>query len=573
MSATMTSLPILQRALRTHWRDRRSFLLLLGLAGAVAIFLLWRYADESVSYSRTHDMTERLREVGQTLWWQIGFLQTALALLVAPAQTAGNIARERERGLLENLMLAPITPARIVLEKWVGGMAPLLLIWLVLLPFLLIINFLGGLGIQALGILLAFQILLLATGAAIGLACSAWSHRAHLALRSAYGLVILWILGSGVAAFLSGGTIIGGWPGGNTPPFYIDFIGRTNPFLGAYDLIVPGGLEDRWFGSVVSLLIILIFCLWAAMQGVRRPLVQAPFIGAKNANKSGKSSAKKLNTSSHFEVPLIGALHFSNPVLGREVRAKFRLRQPPLPVIIVEIVLALAVAYFYVWTIWTALTDTGSREIIFAGVTITGFIITLISCAVMGANGFSREFESGTWEGVRLSLLRPSVIVAGKLGGIALACALFSLPVWPLLLPCVEWSNVTQGYSGTISVWQLVAIGIIWLGCVVSMTMWGLWMGLRTRKSSSATGATMGTATAWLVGVPIFLFSSGSRTSEKWAEALNPIVAWSATGSWRNPDFATQLGLPFLCVALIFSALMWVAIARKVRREFGIVDF
>lgn len=94
----MTSLPILQRALRTHWRDRRSFLLLLGLAGAVAIFLLWRYTDESVSYSRTRDMTERLREVGQTLWWQIGFLQTALALLVAPAQTAGNIARERKRG-------------------------------------------------------------------------------------------------------------------------------------------------------------------------------------------------------------------------------------------------------------------------------------------------------------------------------------------------------------------------------------------------------------------------------------------------------------------------------------------
>lgn len=138
-------------------------------------------------------------------------------------------------------MLAPITPARIVLEKWVGGMAPLLLIWLVLLPFLLIVDFLGGLGIEALGVLLAFQILLLATGAAIGLACSAWSHRAHLALRSAYGLVILWILGSSIAAFLAGGTILGGWPGGKAPPFYLNFIGRTNPFLGAYDLICRAG--------------------------------------------------------------------------------------------------------------------------------------------------------------------------------------------------------------------------------------------------------------------------------------------------------------------------------------------
>ncbi len=569
----MTSLPILQRALRTHWRDRRSFLLLLGLAGAVALFLLWRYADESVSTSPTSDMTERLREVGQTLWWQIGFLQTVLALLVAPAQTAGNIARERERGLLENLMLAPITPARIVLEKWVGGMAPLLLIWLVLLPFLLIINFLGGLGIQALGVTLAFQVLLLATGAAIGLACSAWSHRAHLALRSAYGLVILWILGSGVAAFLSGGTILGGWPGGNAPPFYVDFIGRTNPFLGAYDLIVPGGLEDRWFGSALSLWIILIFCLWAAMQGVRRPLTQAPFIGAKNATKTGERAAKKPVDSSHFEMPLVGALRFSNPVLGREVRSKFRLRQPPLVVIIVEIGLALAVAYFYVWTIWTALTDTGSREIIFAGVTVTGFVVTLISCAVMGANGFAREFESGTWEGVRLSLLRPGAIVAGKFWGIALACALFSLPVWPLLLPCVGWSLTRIGYSDAISVTQFFAVGFIWVGCVIATTMWGLWMGLRTRKSSSATGATLGTITAWLIGVPSVLFTFGSQSAEKWAAALNPFVAWAATSDWRNLDLFTQLGLPFLWVALLFGALMWLVIARKVRREFGIVDF
>ena len=567
----MPSFPILTRAARTQWRDRRSFLLLFTLAGLFAIFLLWRYADEILSYSSTRDISQRLREVGQSLWWQIAWLQTVALLLVAPAQAAGSIAHERERGLLENLMLAPLAPARIVGEKWLSSLAPLLLIALVLLPFLLIVVLLGGIGIGALSALLGFQLLLAATSAAIGLACSAWARRAHLALRSAYGLIILWVLGSGAAAFLAGDSVLGSWPGGNLPPFYMTYIGRTNPILGAYDLISPGGLNsgDRWFFVVCTLVIITIFCGWTATRALRKPLVEAPFIERKSATKANNAGAKKTANSAHFEVPVIGELRFSNPVLGREVRSKFRLRQPPIGVIVCEIALALLVAYFYVWMLWTAFTDNSSRDLIFAGVVITGFIVTLISCAVTGANGFSREHESGTWESLRLSMLRPREILAGKFWSIALSCALFSLAFWPLLLPCIEWKNATVAYSGSVTIMQLLAVAIIWACCVVATTLWGLWMGLRTRKSSSASGAALGTGAAWLIVVPTLLLSSGTSVGETWAAMLNPFVALGASTDWRSPGLFTQLGLPFFCVALAFGVLMWRLILAKLRREFG----
>lgn len=568
----MSSFPILTRAARTQWRDQRSFVLLLVLAGLFTGFLIWRYADESVSYSSTREIQERLRAVGQSLWWQIAWLQTAVALLVAPAQTAGTIARERERGLLENLMLAPLSPARIVLEKWLSALSPLLLILLVLFPFTMLVVLLGGIGTQVLVALLSFQILLAATGAAIGLACSAWARRAHLALRSAYGLVTLWILGSGAAAYLAGDSFLGGFPGSYVAPFYMKYIGRTNPLLGASDLIITDSTGDRWLAATLFLAGLTLLCLWTATRALRKSLVEAPFIETKRAGKASKTGARKTLNSDHFEVPVVGALHFANPVMGREVRSKFRLRQPPVAVIVFEGILALAVAYFYARTLWTALTDDSTRGIIFWGVAITGLIVTLISCAIMGANGFSREHEGGTWESLRLSLLRPREIVAGKFWGIALTCALFSLPVWPLLLPCVAWSGsfYPSVYNESVSISQLFAVALIWLGCVVAVTLWGLWLGLRTRKSSSASGAALGTSAAWLLGVPLFLLTSGAWSGETWAAALNPFVALGATGSWRHPDALTQLGLPFLAVALGFGTLMWVVVMRVIARQLGI---
>ena len=569
------------RAWRTQWRDRSGFTLLLLLTGAFAALMVWRYADESLGEDALNVNT-RLRLVGETLWRQSAWLQSAVALLVAPALTAGGIARERERGLLESLQMAPLTPLQIVLEKWASALAPMLLVLGALAPLNLILVLSGGASPGAFYALLAFQIWSAACGAAIGLVCSAWARRAHLALRSAYGYIILWLLGSGAAAFGAGEA--GGAPPlpGVKMPIYAIWFGRTNPILAAQDLISNAPYEAKWPVATGAMSLIILAALALSARAIRRPLAEAPFMAtktkrAKRATTPGatapgataKTAAPPAMQTGHFEVPIVGALPFANPVMGREVRSKFRLRQPPLLAIVIESLLALAVFYFYLRTIWAGLTDPSSRSIVFWGVTLVGMTVTLISCAIMGANGFSREHEGGTWESLRLSLLRPREIVRGKVGGIALTCALFSIPIWPLLLPCVGWNQSDVIFGDSIEPTQLGAVALVWFGSVIATALWGLWIGRRTRKSSAASGLSLGVGAALLIGEPSLYAILSPRSDMMWMAVINPMMALTSTmdSHWRDSS-VVALALPYLLFSLAVSAILWALLERGMKREF-----
>ena len=474
------TLPILLRAWRTQWRDGRAFALLLAVAGALAALLVWRYGAVAGQVGQT-DSPQPLRAVGETLWHQSAWLQTLVVLLIAPALTAGSIARERERGLLESLQMAPLSPLQIALEKWASALGPLLLMLGAVFPLNLILVLSGGASLRELLALTAFSLACAAGGAALGLGASAWAWRTHLALRSAYGLVILWLLSSGASALAASETALRVFIG--PVPDYVKWWGRTNAILAANDLVAGAPLPAKWPYAVLLLLLLTLFCLGMAARALRRPLGEAPFIPSRrarpNASNNSSPNAALAISSGYFEVPFAGALRFANPVMGREVASKFRLRQPPLGVIVFEWVLALAVLFFYARTLGVALLDPGARQIIFWGVSFTGLSVSLIACGTMGANALAREHEDGGWAALRLSLLRPREIIAGKVGGILLTCALFSVPVWPLLLPCVSWPPrfAPMPYSGQIAPSQLVAVVAVWLGSMSAATLWGMWLG------------------------------------------------------------------------------------------------
>ena len=557
--------PILTRAWRTQWRDARGFGLLLGVVGALAALLVWRYGVESHELSRVARQI-RLRAVGETLWRQSAWLQTLIVLLIAPALTAGAIARERERGLLESLQMAPLAPLQIALEKWLSALGPLLLVLAALFPLNLILVLSGGASLRALLGLTLFQIGCAAGAAAIGLGCSAWARRAHLALRSAYAFVFLWLLSSGAAAIAAGEGPFA-LPGARMP-FYVIGWGRTNPLFAANDLVAGAPFAPKWPFVALTLGIATLLCLWTATRALRRPLGEAPFVEFKRRSKT--KNPKPALASSFFEVPFIGELRFSNPILGREVRSKFRMRQPPMPVLVAEWILGLAVLFFYARTLGVALLDPGARRIIFWGVSFTGLAVTMAACGIMGANSFAREHEDGGWDNLRLSLLRPRALIGGKAGGIMLTCAGFSLPVWPLLLPCVSWGErfLPMPYSQQISPSLLVAVVVIWVGSMGAATLWGLWLGRRTRKTNAAVALTLGTGVFWLVAGPV-LESWVGNAAPIWS-ALNPFLAfaWASDAQWPI-SLAAALGLPFLAAMATLGALLWGALEWGMRREFS----
>ena len=197
--------------------------------------------------------------------------------------------------------------------------------------------------------------------------------------------------------------------------------------------------------------------------------------------------SQKRDSSGFFDVPLIRNLQFANPIFARELRGKFRMRQPPLLAILIEGLLGLGVLYFYGYALWTAWTQPQSRDIIWWIISSIALLILMIACGVMGAHGFARERESGTWEGVQLSLLSASEILRGKIGGILVGCLLFTLPFWPLLLLCLRIHET--GYSGGgVSLRQVGATAMILAATAWAFTVFGLWISWRNQKSAASSG-------------------------------------------------------------------------------------
>ncbi len=112
--------------------------------------------------------------------------QLVLVFLATPAFVAGAIADEKQRGTLQYLMAADLTPSEIILGKLLGRTTQVLLLSICALPILCFVGVFGGLNIFALLALLAITIPpIFALGAASILA-SVWSRQTRDAVLAVY---------------------------------------------------------------------------------------------------------------------------------------------------------------------------------------------------------------------------------------------------------------------------------------------------------------------------------------------------------------------------------------------------
>jgi ABC-type transport system involved in multi-copper enzyme maturation permease subunit len=582
--------PILQREVRGRWRDNRS----LWMAGALALALNgWALFDLARPFSSGQNLAQRAHD----LFGNLHLLQTLLIMMLAPALTATSIALERERGLLEGLQISALRPWQIIGGKWGGALLFALTIWLVTLPIIALCHAFGGINGSEWRDAAALQVATLICCTAIGICCSAWSSRAAIGLRISYGLTMFWGL-SGFVAMISLW-----WPKWPTAlKTLLTFFVQINPALVARSfhnpvlessLIIaaaPWEMSPASFCAGFSLLLTFLL-LGAAMVAVRRPLEEARWI-----ELPGRESrpAKAPEAATNYQLRDVGLTQwierltaFANPVLTHETRGKLRMRQPPLSVIIIELLMAGCVLTIYLSLLFASFFQpTGSglsrflggaggvqlslRETIWRVLSWVAFLVLVPAGALMGATAIVRERESGAWESLKLSLLSSGEILWGKIGGVLWACAVFSLPLWPLLLPGVRAleyepflsnpSDVRNGVPLTLA----LAITSILFASVFGATLLGLWIAWPCRRSDIAGGRAFALLILLLGALPLIAPRAETLHLDWWHPGW---VLWTLEQEYRSGTPIFGRVAPVVAIWLILGVAAWLASWWRLRQE------
>ena len=200
----------------------------------------------------------------------------------------------------------------------------------------------------------------------------------------------------------------------------------------------------------------------------------------------------------------------------------------------------------------------------------------------MGAATFTRERESGSWEGIRLSLLSPATIIAGKLATPLLTCTLLSAPLWPILLLCVRSVDQPDA-AATRSIWlqpgvtlvQTVGALLVCAATAWCYTAWGMFLSWRCRNTSAATGWVIGTLFVPLVVIPALAGTVGAGSVstdarlEMFVGVFHPFYALNGLVYQRHPlpviDAVTLTAALCVMLHIVVGGVLLVLLQRSMQ--------
>jgi hypothetical protein len=545
--------PILSREVRVRFRDKRSFWLLFGLVALLCLAAGWIYStvahvdDTSLyggprfgygspygspyGYSYGNNayvgsnpslspVAQRASQTGRALFQILAMGNVLAWLLIAPALTATGLAKERERGLLESLWLSPFQVRSQIAGRMGAVLFFLLILQVAVLPVYGIALLLGGVSPQEIGMAGLIIALTAISGSALGMWCSARSYRSANALGSVFVIVAAW------SFFIY--NCVRDLTYGITPSGLSGNIGLAlsfqHPVAQMTLLLFPESF--RRFGARLMFqpeiafalgmcfqLLITAALLWGATRQAGKAL---PDMRWREGNKYIKDwkvkleaakkereerrerqrASEKLAGAMLHELPVEKLVRFKDPILAREIRGRFRLRQSGLLVNMGRWAVFLFLASFWLYVFFlsfdfTSRTTTG-------GVLLNGLLgFGILAVGVMSSTSLVREREGGTWEGLHLSLMQPLPMIRSKWLSPLITFAYWSAPLWILLPLCSRWN----GKDGLDFLAMTIAVVIIW-AALGAVSAWGMWISGRAPHSAAATSWTLGTLLIFLFGLP-----------------------------------------------------------------------
>jgi ABC-type transport system involved in multi-copper enzyme maturation permease subunit len=521
--------PILAREVRSRFRDKRSYWLLLGLSVLLCLAAAWAYRSSTYSIDRiiltkpfsTLSVFEQATMAGRDLFKAVAYSNVFIWLLVAPALTATGLCRERERGLLESLWLSPFSVKSQMRGRLFASLLFLAELQLVTLPIYGIALLLGGVSPFEVATVTVIVGLAALSGAALGLWCSARAYRPVNALANAMGIVTVgstllfgsfWLIGT----MLQG---LGFWYGW----VLSEFIPTLHPYMllnlllsPNTSLYLPGGIQKEQLvtASLLAQFGLALLLLRGATHKASKPLPEVAWLGRNpifegwhrrlEARKQERLKrqekarlGEKVGGALLYQLPFEKLVRFRNPLLRREVRARFRMRQGNFAMAIGRLV-----ALFLIVSAWlmmiSTLFDPSWREGVGRTLIIWIWALGVLVIAVLSSTAFTREQESGTWEGLQLSLLTIKEIVLSKWVSSLVTYAYWSLPLWMWVPFCAR-----IGRFDGVAIFPLLGAVALVLASLCTTAALGLYVSSRTPNSAAATSWTLAVLLLGIVGAPL----------------------------------------------------------------------
>lgn len=193
----LTENPVTVKELRSRMRGRRAFIVLTLYLVLMGFFVSLIY----LTVTANDTSTSNARIAGQTIFFTMVSLEIFLAILLAPAFTAGAISGEKERQTYDLLRTTMLSPAAFVFGKLISALSYIFLLILSTLPLLSLAFVFGGIEVVE---VVVSQILLLVAAVAYAMMGLYFSS----AMRSTIGASVTTYA---LALFLTIGTpFIGG---------------------------------------------------------------------------------------------------------------------------------------------------------------------------------------------------------------------------------------------------------------------------------------------------------------------------------------------------------------------------
>jgi ABC-type transport system involved in multi-copper enzyme maturation permease subunit len=437
--------PVIQRELLSTFRQRRVLAAMVGLAAALslAVVLLWP-ASAVANLSG-----QQARQVFAVF----GYGLLAGLMLLAPAFPAVNLVRERQQGTLALLLNSPMSPAAILTGKIIASMGLVLTLVLVSLPPAAACYAMGGIGLTdqfaaayLVLVLMGLQYVVLA------LWISSYAASTDAALRLTYGLILLLgVLAMGPYQLLSGMSKLDLLPGGAVSlPIsgpvrtILEWLRSLSPIpaiMQAMQQSGPGadGTQSgvNWVARYVVLALgsIAVFAGWTVSR-LNLRLFDRPRASAQATDD--RSSAQRWYRGIMFlyffdpqrRSGLIGPL--TNPVMVKEFRTRrFGRSNWMMRLVMGCAVASLGLAYLSTLMIGGSYQQFESASMVGAIIVLLQVALIVLTTPSLAAGLISGEVESGGWQLLQMTPLRPLTIVTGKILSVAWTLVLILLATLP----------------------------------------------------------------------------------------------------------------------------------------------